>query len=472
MKTFFSEKKIGSYIGSEYVLRGHAHPHISPVTHDSLIDLIYADQKQTEQAINASQAAFLELSRLHVYERAHALEKIADFLLSSREDFAKIITLEMGKPITEARAEVDYTAGYFSWFAQEAKRIYGKTIPSKSRGKRLSVIYQPIGPTAIITPWNFPLAMAGRKIAPAIAAGCSVICRPSSYTPLSLLMLGNLFNRVSLPKGSFQVLIGEKQLAEYLLQSPVIRKLSFTGSNQTGETLYRLCSQTTKKITMELGGHAPAIIFGDANLEQAVRETIHAKFRNSGQTCVCANRIFIQKTVFDDFLSLFCKETQKLNVGNPLEEETQLSSILHPSSLEKTQRHLKDACQKGALTHLNQHQPFQPQILTKVTQEMLLMHEETFGPLAPLISFSEKQQAIEMANQTKYGLAAYIFTDSLTTAQSAVEQLHCGIVGINDGAPSSPEIPFGGVKASGFGREGGPSGIYEYLQEKSISQRI
>ncbi|GAB4191749.1 MAG: NAD-dependent succinate-semialdehyde dehydrogenase [Simkaniaceae bacterium] len=441
------------------------------VSGEILAQLIPADKETADLALKRSEEAYEALKQTSSYERAEALHLIADLLLGHKQEYAKWIALEMGKTIKDAKAEIDYTAGYFRWFAEEGKRIYGKTIPSQKK-KRLHLHYEAIGPVLIIIPWNFPLAMAGRKIAPAIAAGCPVICRPSSSTPLSLLLLGQFIQKTNLPKAALQIFIGDTKLAEYMLLSPIIRKLSFTGSDEVGKHLYGLCSRTVKKATMELGGHAPLIVFHDANIELAAQEAIYAKFRNNGQTCVCANRIYLQEDIAASFLEAFIEKIRQLRIGDPLDEDTDISTVMHPTSVEKVARHLTDAKEKGAKPHLHAKNPYEPEVLTQVTKEMLLFQEETFGPVAGLAVFSSKEEALAMANDTKYGLASYLFTNDPSTADFFIRNLHFGIIGLNDGLPSAPELPFGGMRDSGFGREGGPTGIYEYLMEKAVSQKL
>ena len=407
------------------------------------------------------------------YERAAILNKIAALMIKNKEELARCVTMEMGKPIVDARSEVEYAASYFLWFAEEAKRIYGKEIPSRSPNKRLYVRYEPIGPCAIITPWNFPIAMAARKIAAAFAAGCPVISKPSSITPLSLLFLGALSHEAGIPKESVHILIGDgERIGEALLAAEPIRKLSFTGSCEVGKALYRQCAESVKKITMELGGHAPLIVFDDADLKKAIEGAYAAKFRISGQTCICANRLFVHKKILPNFLEGLIKKVKRMKIGDPLEEDTDLTTSIHPESQRKARAHIEDAIKNGAKAHLGAKEPHEPEILSGITKEMLIFREETFAPVAGIMEFEEDEEVIELANQTPYGLASYVFTEGLKRAENVTSKLEFGIVGLNDGRPSSAELPFGGVKASGFGREGGPSGIYEYLSEKIISQQL
>lgn len=462
---------IGSYIGDLWHLEGEIVPLISPTTGEQWGKLHLATDEEIAHAIEYVRKE--PIINLPPHKRSEILRQIRQNLLTNKEDLAEAITLEMGKPIADARGEVTYAANYFGWFAEEAKRIYGREIPSSKENKKLEVRYEPIGPTAIITPWNFPLAMAARKIAPAIAAGCPTIVKPSSFTPGTFTMMINLCFESDLPPNSLHALIGNTQkIGKALMEAPHIRKVSFTGSYEVGRELYIQGAHTLKKATMELGGNAPLIIFDDANLETAVEGAITSKFRMSGQTCICANRLFVHKKILPTFLTHFIEKVRALKIGDPLVEETELSTILHPQSLEKAKAHVADAVKKGAKAHLNAKHPYEPEILTGVTPEMQIFNEETFGPVAPIIEFEDEDEVIKLANQTQFGLAAYVFTEGLNRSQRLTKALQFGIIGLNDGSPSAVEGSFGGIKDSGFGREGGPTGIYEYLTEKFISQKL
>lgn len=462
---------VGSYIGELWHLEGKVKPLISPVTGEEWGKLHLATEEEIAHAIDYVRKE--PIIDLPPYKRSEILRQIRAALLDNKEDLAHAITLEMGKPVAEARGEVTYAANYFGWFAEEAKRIYGKELPSSKENKKLEVIYEPIGPTAVITPWNFPLAMAARKIAPAIAAGCPVIVKPSSYTPGTFLMMTTICYQTELPPNALHALVGEtEKIGKALMEAPHIRKVSFTGSYEAGRELYILGARTLKKATMELGGNAPLIIFDDANLDTAIEGAIASKFRMSGQTCVCANRLFVHKKILPSFLPRFIEKVRALKIGDPLIEETELSTTLHPQSLEKAKAHVEDAIKKGAQAHLHAKHPYEPEILTGVTSEMKVFGEETFGPVAPIIEFESEEEVLQLANQTPYGLAAYVFTEGLIRSERVIRALQFGIIGLNDGSPSAVEGSFGGIKDSGFGREGGPTGIYEYLTEKFISQRI
>lgn len=463
----FQSPTVGSYIAGSFAENGDEDkPHHSLVTGKPLKTLLFATCKQITQALQAAK----KMPQLPPFKRAKILREIANLLQKNRDSLANLITHEMGKPIAQAKGEVDYTIGYFHFFAEEATRIFGYEIPSADPGKIVRTQFEPIGPCAIITPWNFPLAMAGRKIATAIAAGCPVIAKPSSSTPLSLLAFGALCAQTSLPKEALSILIGNtEQISNALTSSPIIRKLSFTGSCASGETLYKACAPTCKKLTLELGGHAPFLVFADCDIKHAAKEAIKAKYRNGGQTCICANRFLIEKKVYESFTDHLLKEVEKLKVGDPLDEKTDLSFHLHPTSAEKVPLHIHDALNRGAKSLCEAAHAYEPEILTDATTEMRIFQEETFGPVAALMPFDRENEAISLANNTPYGLAAYLFTNNLHRAERVTRALNFGVVGLNDGTPSSPNIPFGGIKASGFGREGGPSGIYEYLTEKTIS---
>ncbi len=463
--------KLGSYISGLWHIDGERKTLISPTTGEEWGMIHLATDKEIQHAIDMVKK--YPVIDLPPHERGQILRNIRIEILDNKEDLAKCISIEMGKPIADARGEVTYAANYFGWFCEEAKRIYGREIPSSKENKKLEVRYEPIGPCAIITPWNFPLAMAARKIAPAIAAGCPVIIKPSSYTPVSLLMLATICNEANLPIDALHVLVGDSdKIGKALMEAPHIRKLSFTGSYEVGKKLYIQGAHTLKKATLELGGNAPFIVFDDANLEGAVNGAVAAKFRMSGQTCISANRLFIHRKILPEFLKLFIKKVKELKVGDPLIKKTELSTILHPNSLKKARAHIDDALKKGAKGHLGAKEAYEPEILTGVTSDMLIFNEETFAPVAPIIEFEDEEKVIKLANQTPYGLASYVFTEELKRAERVASALQFGIVGLNDGSPSSVEVSFGGIKDSGFGREGGPTGIYEYLTEKFISQKL
>lgn len=467
----FNQSKFGSLVNGKWQTNGKEEPLISPVTKKEWKTLCLTTDDQIAAALEAVKKN--PLKEMTAYERAAILNKIAELLLKHKEELATCITMEMGKPMQDARGEIDFSASFFRWFAEEAKRIYGMEIPSNFPDKRIHVRHEPIGPCGIITPWNFPVAMPARKFAPAFAAGCPVISKPSPETPVSQLLVAALCIEAGIPKESLHILIGdEKKIGEALLGAPHIRKISFTGSCAVGKLLYRMSAETLKKMTMELGGHAPLIVFDDADLDKAIEGAFVAKFRLSGQTCVCANRLFVHKKILPEFLKRYTEKVKSMKIGDPLKDETDLTHSIHPESQKKARAHIEDAIQKGATAHLNAKEPFEPEILTDVTPEMLIFNEETFGPVAAIITFEDEEKVIELANKTPYGLAAYVFTEGLKRAENVTSKLEFGIIGLNDGLPSCAQAPFGGIKASGFGREGGASGIYEYLSEKLISQRL
>lgn len=447
----------------------------SPATGELVAEVASCGAAEAERAAAVALTAFERWRDTTAYERSDILGRWHDLILANRDELARTMTLEMGKPITESQGEVGYAAAFVKWYAEEAKRVYGDTVPSQSPDKRLFVIRQPVGPTLAITPWNFPAAMVTRKAAPALAAGCTMILKPAEQTPLTALHLAALWEEAGGPEGTFQVLPAEDPapLSNALLDDPRIRKITFTGSTEVGRLLYERSARTLKKISLELGGHAPYLIFEDADIERAVDEVVACKFRNAGQTCVCTNRIYVHKDVLGAFSSLYTEKVNALTVGDPLDSSTDIGPLVDKQGLEKVKAHVQDALDKGAevVTGGNALDGlyFEPTVLTGVTEEMQLMHEETFGPIAPILSFEDEDEAVRLANDTPYGLAAYLYTHSLSRAFRVSERLEYGIVGVNDGVPSTPQAPFGGVKASGLGREGGKWGIEEYLETKFIS---
>jgi len=459
-------ERLGSFVHGQFRTSGKGEERACVIRETKLCMLHSATENDIAEGLNLNH----EIRNISPYKRAEMLLKIADLLLSHTEQLAQLIVAEMGKPIKEARGEVAYAASYFRWFAEEAKRIYGQEIPSEKEGKRFSLRYFPIGGCAVITPWNFPIAMCARKIAPALAAGCPVVAKPAPETPLSMLIVATLIDDAGFPPGTCNILVGDEvAIGKAMTNDPRIRKFSFTGSTQIGTKLYAQCAPTLKKVTLELGGNAPFIVCQDADISSAVEGAIAAKFRNSGQTCICANRLLVHENVHTEFVSQFTKRVSSLKVGNPYDDATEVSSYINENSVEKVTIFKKDAAAKGGSLLFGEKAPHEPEIITGVTEQMRLFSEETFGPLVPIMTFSSDEEAIRLANQTEYGLASYVFTQSLFRANLYTEQLYYGMVGVNDGAFSAAEFPFGGVKYSGFGREGGPTGLYEYLSPKSIS---
>lgn len=474
MDSFFEQQTFGSFVADEMIVSlGKKVDHPCFVTKKPWKTCLYTTKELAKLALASSKEAMQELKNLTSYEKRSLLMETATLLRKQKKAIAEVMTREMGKPITESLGEVEYAATYFDWYAEEVVRVYGLEIPSRSKKKKIYISYEPIGPCYFVTPWNFPLSMACRKIAAALAAGCSSINKPCLEAPITKLALAHIIKQAGWPPGSLNVLIGEHDLINnVLLPANDIKKVSFTGSVNVGKFLYKESADTLKKITLELGGNAPFIVFEDADQVRAADELMVAKFRNTGQTCVCANRILVQESIFEDFLEKIIARTKRLKVGNPLDPETQLSQNMHPSSEKKIKILIEDAVKKGAKKHLHSKHPYEPEILTNVTKEMLAFSEEAFSPLVSMDTFKTVKEAISLANSTEYGLASYVFTENLRTASFATEHLEFGMIGLNDGLPSAAEFPFGGIKNSGFGREGGPSGIYEFLHTKAVSIRL
>lgn len=431
---------------------------------------------ETRAAIAAAERAFVGWSARTAKERSQILGRWFDLIVENADDLAAIITAEQGKPLAEARAEVMYAASFVEWFAEEAKRIYGDVIPSPQRDRRIVVIKQPIGVVACITPWNFPAAMVTRKAAPALAAGCTVILKPAEQTPLTALALASLAERAGIPAGVLNVLTGDaRAIGPELTASPVVRKLSFTGSTEVGRILMAQCAPTVKKLSLELGGNAPFIVFNDADLEAAVDGAMASKFRNTGQTCVCTNRFLVQSGVYERFASALTGRARALNVADGRDADATQGPLIDEAALRKVVVHVEDALQKGGrvLTGGAAHPLggtfFEPTVIAGATADMLCVQEETFGPIAPLVRFDTEAQAIALANDTIYGLAAYCYTRDLGRAWRMGEALEYGIVGINTGLISNEVAPFGGVKQSGVGREGSKYGIEDFVEVKYLA---
>jgi succinate-semialdehyde dehydrogenase/glutarate-semialdehyde dehydrogenase len=430
----------------------------------------------TERAIEAAHAAFAGWRATPAKARAQLLRRWFDLILQHRDDLAIIMVSEQGKPLAEARGEIDYAASFIEWFAEEARRVYGDVVPSPWADRRMFTLKQPVGVAALITPWNFPAAMLTRKAGAALAAGCTVVAKPASQTPFTALALAELANRAGLPPGVLNVVTGDAATIGGVLTShPLVRKLSFTGSTAVGKQLLRQSAATLKHVSLELGGNAPFIVFDDADLSSAVAGALASKYRNSGQTCVCANRVFVQDAVFDAFAERFAVAVAQLKVGNGFETGTEVGPLISPDALAKVEAHVADALAHGAtlLTGGSRHalggQFFQPTVLSRCTPDMQLCRDETFGPVAPLIGFSDEAEVVRLANDTDFGLAAYAYTRDLGRAWRLSEQLDYGMIGINAGVISTAEAAFGGVKQSGLGREGGRSGIDEYLETKYVN---
>ncbi|MBS1841912.1 MAG: NADP-dependent succinate-semialdehyde dehydrogenase [Acidobacteria bacterium] len=430
---------------------------------------------ETREAIEAAEKAFRSWSKKTGKERAAVLRKWFDLVLENQEDLAKLMTLEQGKPLTESRGEVVYAASFLEWFGEEAKRIYGDTIPGHQADKRIVVIKQPIGVVACITPWNFPLAMITRKAGPAIAAGCSVVLKPAAQTPFSALALAELAERAGVPRGVFNVLTGPaKEIGGELTSNPIVKKLSFTGSTEIGKILMAQCAGTIKKLSLELGGNAPFIVFEDADLDAAVEGAVASKYRNTGQTCVCTNRLLVQDSVYDAFSEKLASAVTKLKPAFGLEAGATQGPLIDDAAVQKVESHIRDAKEKGAKVlvggtrHALGGRFFEPTILTDVTPAMAVAREETFGPVAPLFRFKTEAEVVALANDTEFGLAAYFYGRDIARVWRVAEALEYGIVGINTGIISTEVAPFGGVKESGLGREGSKYGIDDYVEIKYL----
>jgi succinate-semialdehyde dehydrogenase / glutarate-semialdehyde dehydrogenase len=447
---------------------------INPATLEKIATVPNGGAEEAKQAADAAAEAFKEWSQYSAYERAELIWKWHHLINENKEDLARTLTMEQGKPFKEALGEIAYANGFFSWYAEEGKRIYGETIPATGRDKRLFVQKQPVGVVAAITPWNFPAAMITRKVGPALAAGCTVVVKPAEQSPLTAFKLAELAEKAGFPKGVINIVTGNAQeIGKVWLDDTRVRKLTFTGSTEVGKLLMRGSADTVKKVSLELGGHAPVIVMDDANLEKAVDGVIAAKFRNAGQTCVCSNRIYVHESIADAFTSKFVEKVEQLRVGNGLEEGVEIGPLIDDAAVEKVQRHIQDAVERGARVEtggeLVNGQFFSPTIITNVNDEMLCMSEETFGPVAPITTFKTEEEAVARANDSIFGLAAYVFTENISRGIRITEALEYGIIGLNDGLPSTPQVPFGGFKQSGLGREGGHYGIEEFLEVKYIS---
>lgn len=430
---------------------------------------------ETRAAIDEAAAAFKSWKARTHAERAALLERWHDLILENAEDLALLLTLEQGKPLSEASAEIRYGASFVKWFAEEARRIGGSTIPSPTADRRILVLKEPVGVCAIITPWNFPNAMITRKVAPALAAGCTVVIKPSEFTPFSALALGVLAERAGIPVGVFNIVTGmPAEIGNELMANETVRKISFTGSTRVGALLMKGAADSIKRLSLELGGNAPFIVFDDADLDVAVEAAIASKFRNGGQTCVCANRILVQSGIYDAFAARLAHRVAVMKVGPGTEDGVEVGPMINRAAIEKIERHVADALDKGARIIARSEavaegsQYARPVVLGEATTEMLLASEETFGPVAPLFRFETEEEAIAIANGTPFGLSAYFFTENLKRSWRVAEALEFGMIGLNTGLISTEVAPFGGVKQSGLGREGSQLGIEEYLEVKTL----
>ena len=447
----------------------------NPATGEAIGTVPRLGRAETKQAIDAAAREFPAWRRKTAKERSAILRRWFDLMMANQEDLARLMTTEQGKPLVESRGEVAYAASFIEWFAEEARRVYGDTIPAHQADKRIIVIKEPIGVVACITPWNFPLAMITRKAAPALAAGCTVVLKPASQTPLSALALAELAERAGVPKGVFNVITGSAvEIGAELTSNPLVRKLSFTGSTDTGKLLMAQCATTVKKLSLELGGNAPFIVFDDADLDAAVEGAMLSKFRNTGQTCVCANRLLVQDSVYDAFAAKLATAVKTLKPAPGLDAGATQGPLIDDRAVEKVESHIADAVSKGATVLLGgKRHPlggrfFEPTILTGMSPAMDVAREETFGPVAPLFRFTTEAQAVALANDTESGLAAYFYGRDVARVWRVAEALEYGIVGINTGLISTEVAPFGGVKESGVGREGSKYGLEEFLEIKYL----
>ena len=432
-------------------------------------------REEIAAAIGAADAALPQWRDKTAAERSFLLRRWFDLIMACQADLAAIMTAEQGKPLTESAGEIAYAASFIEWFAEEGKRAYGDTIPTHQRGTRIMVLKEPVGVCAAITPWNFPAAMITRKVAPALAAGCVMLVKPAGTTPFSALALARLADRAGIPAGVFNVVTGQSSVVgREFTQNPTVRKLSFTGSTEVGRLLMRQCSETVKRVSLELGGNAPFIVFDDADLDAAVQGAMVCKYRNSGQTCVCANRIFVQDGIYDAFSEKFVTAVQDLKVGDGLQPDVQQGPLIDSQAVRKVESHIADALSKGArlLAGGSRHSLggtfFQPTVLGNVSQGMDIAEEETFGPVAPLFRFKTEAEVVQMANDTEFGLASYLYSRDIRRIWRVSEGLEYGMVGINTGILSTAVAPFGGIKQSGIGREGSKYGIDEYLEIKYL----
>jgi succinate-semialdehyde dehydrogenase/glutarate-semialdehyde dehydrogenase len=467
----------GSFIDGQWLHTGDKQDIVNPATGRPFAQVSRIDPVHVTNALRAAEAAFAPWRNKTALERGAVLHRVADALLSRRSEIARTITLENGKPLGQSEGEVSMAVDHLRWFAEEARRIYGRSIPNQVAGKRHLVVKTPIGVVGAIAPWNFPLVLAVRKVAPAMAAGCPVILKPSSQTPLSSVGLAECMQEAGVPSGVFQMVIGDAaMISSEFLRNPVCRKISFTGSTSVGRLLIEKAAETIKPLSLELGGLAPVLVFEDCDLDVAVRETIIAKFRNSGQSCIAANRIYVQKSIYRRFLELFCAKAAELKTGPGLEPGIDVGPVISESALNAALLQIDDAVKKGARVALggsrvNGRSGFflQPTVIEDVPGDAVCMSEETFAPVAPIASFDTEEEAIRLANDSRYGLSAYAMTRDMNRMFRLTEQIEAGTLGINDGAPTVSTSPFGGFKQSGWGRELGTEGLEAFLETKHVS---
>lgn len=476
MKAYSALLRTGWYCEGEWRTAAETYPVINPADLSEVAQVAMAGKAETEQAIASASAALPAWRAMTAKSRAQILQRWYQLILQNQAALAELMVTEQGKVHGEAMGEVVYAASFIEWFAEEAKRANGKTIPTPKAGNQILTFKHPVGVIAAITPWNFPLAMLTRKLGPALAAGCTAVIKPANETPLSAFALIVLAEQAGVPAGVINAVTGDtRAIGETLMQSPVVRKVSFTGSTPTGKLLMRQAADTVKKLSLELGGNAPFIVFDDADIEAAVAGAMAAKFRNSGQTCVCVNRFYVQEGIYDRFVALLTQAARDLKVGPGMQPDSQQGPLIHLQAVEKVERHIQDALAKGGKLECGGERHalggsfFQPTVIGHATEEMLLAQQETFGPLAACFRFAGEQEVIERANATPFGLSAYLYTRDLSRAFRVTSQLESGMVGINEGIISTEVAPFGGVKESGLGREGSDCGLEEYLETQYVN---
>ncbi|MDB6087645.1 MAG: gabD [Gammaproteobacteria bacterium] len=470
--------RMQGYIGGQWenAVGNATHEVVNPATHATLGTVPDMGAAETRRAIESAGGALPAWAAKTAKERAVILRRWYDLMIANQEDLAILMTAEQGKPLAESKGEIAYAAAFLEWFGEEGKRLYGDVIPGHQADKRILVLRQPVGVVAAITPWNFPAAMITRKAAPALAAGCTFVCKPAIQTPYSALALAELSARAGVPAGVFNIVTGAGAggIGAEMTSNPLVRKLTFTGSTPVGKKLMAQCSATMKKVSLELGGNAPFIVFDDADLDAAVAGAMASKYRNTGQTCVCANRLLVQSSVYDAFTRKLVEAVAKLRIGDGLKGPTDQGPLIDSKALAKVEEHIADAVSKGARIasggkrHALGGTFFQPTIVTNVTPDMLIAREETFGPVAPLFRFETEAEAVRMANDTEFGLASYFYTRDLARSWRVAEALEYGIVGLNTGIISTEVAPFGGIKESGVGREGSKYGILDYTELKYL----
>lgn len=468
--------KNAGYIDGQWVTADATFDVLNPATGDLVAQLPDMGASDTRQAIEAAETAQKTWAKQTAKERAAILRRWYELIMQNQEDLAQILTAEMGKPLAEARGEIAYGASFIEWFAEEGKRVYGDVIPQHQGDKRILVLKQPIGVVAAITPWNFPNAMITRKVAPALAVGCGCVVKPAAETPLSALALAVLAEEAGLPAGLLNIVVGKnsRAIGGELCENQTVRKLTFTGSTEVGRILMRQCADDIKKVSLELGGNAPFIVFDDADVDSAVEGALISKYRNSGQTCVCANRLYVQSAVYDEFLEKYAAAVREMKVGNGAEEGVVQGPLIGEDAVLKVEEHIEDAVSKGATVieggkrHMLGGSFFEPTIVRDVTKDMKVAREETFGPLAPVFRFEDEADVIAQSNDTEFGLASYFYAKDISRVWRVAEELEYGMVAVNTGILSTEVAPFGGVKQSGLGREGSKYGIDDYVEMKYI----